>query len=96
MTVATAAKIWVCGDQVHLTQTCFTHSLFYPFSLYYNTHTHTQTAPIGALRGRLGALPLEEMRQREPVQRLGQRHELVAAGGASEHRALEHPNPNLT
>lgn len=50
-------------------------------------------ATSGALRGseagggRVGALPLEEVRRRGPVHRLRQRHEVVAAVGAAEHRA---------
>lgn len=51
-------------------------------------------AASGALRsseaggGRVGALPLEEVRRRRgPAQRLRQRHEVVAAVGAAEHRA---------
>lgn len=50
-------------------------------------------ASSGALRGskagggRVGTLPLEEIRRRRPAQRLRQRHEVVAAVGAAEHRA---------
>lgn len=36
--------------------------------------------------GRIGALPLQEVRRRGPVQWLRQRHEVVAAVGAAEYR----------